>query len=47
MPKRIRIDPRIQGGKPIIQATRLPVYLITEVLPSGRSETRSYASTPA
>lgn len=30
--ERIEIDPRKLGGKPVIRGTRIPVYLILEML---------------
>jgi len=33
--KRIVVDPRIMGGKPVIRGTRIPVYLILELIASG------------
>ncbi len=33
--KRIEIDPKKLGGKPVIKGTRIPVYLILEMLASG------------
>ena len=33
--KRIEIDPNKLGGKPVIKGTRIPVYLILEMLASG------------
>ena len=32
---RVVIDPEILSGKPIIKGTRIPVYLIIELLDSG------------
>ena len=33
--KRISIDPDVQHGKPCIQGTRIPVYMILEMLEHG------------
>ena len=33
--KRIEVNPRILGGKPVIGGTRIPVYLILELLSAG------------
>ena len=35
---RIVIDPRILSGKPVVKGTRIPVYLIIELLASGMTE---------
>jgi uncharacterized protein (DUF433 family) len=35
---RITVDPKILAGKPVIKGTRIPVYLIIELLGSGLSE---------
>ena len=35
--ERIVIDEKILGGKPIIKGTRIPVYLIVEMIASGLS----------
>ena len=32
---RIIIDPKILAGKPVIKGTRIPVYLITELIAAG------------
>lgn len=32
MPNRIEINPHILNGKPVIKGTRIPVYLILELL---------------
>ncbi len=32
---RIEIDPKKLGGKPVIKGTRIPVYLILEMLAEG------------
>ena len=34
---RVEIDPKKLGGKPVIKGTRIPVYLILEMLASGMS----------
>lgn len=36
--ERIILDAKILGGKPIVKGTRIPVYLILELLASGMSE---------
>ena len=36
--KRIEVDPKILGGKPVVKGTRVPVYLVVELLASGMSE---------
>ena len=33
--KRITVDPRVMGGKPVIRGTRIAVDLILELLASG------------
>ncbi|QDA30467.1 DUF433 domain-containing protein [Thermococcus indicus] len=35
--ERIEIDPKKMGGKPVIKGTRIPVYLILELLANGWS----------
>jgi uncharacterized protein (DUF433 family) len=35
---RIASNPEILGGKPIIKGTRIPVYLVIELLSSGMTE---------
>lgn len=37
-PRRITIDQKILGGKAVIKGTRIPVYLIVELLASGMTE---------
>jgi len=32
---RIVVDPKILAGKPVIKGTRIPVYLIVELIASG------------
>jgi uncharacterized protein (DUF433 family) len=34
----ISIDPKVLGGKPVIKGTRVPVYLVVELLASGMNE---------
>ena len=36
--ERIKLDKEILGGKPTVKGTRIPVYLILELLASGMSE---------
>ncbi len=35
--ERIEIDPKILGGKPVTKGTRIPVYLIVELIAAGMS----------
>ena len=35
--KRVVIDEKILGGKPVIRGTRIPVYLIVELVANGLS----------
>lgn len=35
MAERIEVNPKILGGKPVIRGTRIPVYLILELLSAG------------
>lgn len=35
---RIIIDPEVLSGKPVIKGTRIPVYLIIELLADGMTE---------
>ncbi|MCW3982768.1 MAG: DUF433 domain-containing protein [Candidatus Bathyarchaeota archaeon] len=36
--ERIAVDQEILGGKPVIKGTRIPIYLIVELLGNGLSE---------
>jgi len=33
--ERIEVNPKILGGKPVIKGTRIPVYLVLELLSAG------------
>ena len=35
---RIVVDPEVLSGKPVIKGTRIPVYLIIELLANGITE---------
>lgn len=35
MTERIEVNPKILGGKPVIRGTRIPVYLVLELLSAG------------
>ena len=35
--KRINIDPNILGGRPVIAGTRVPVYVVLDMLASGET----------
>jgi uncharacterized protein (DUF433 family) len=35
MGERIEVNPKILGGKPVIKGTRIPLYLILELLSAG------------
>ncbi|MFQ5770842.1 MAG: DUF433 domain-containing protein, partial [bacterium] len=36
-PDRIVVNPKILGGKPVIKGTRIPVYIILQMLRDGAS----------
>ena len=38
MKQKIVVDPKILGGKPVIAGTRIPVYMILELLATGVGE---------
>ena len=44
--ERIRIDPAVRSGKPIIRGTRIAVYDILEYLASGMSQEEILADFP-
>jgi len=35
MENRIEINPRVMAGKPVIKGTRIPIYLILDLLAAG------------
>lgn len=35
--KRIVVDPKVLVGKPVIRGTRIPVYLILQLLEAGKT----------
>ena len=35
MSERIEVNPKILGGKPVIKGTRIPAYLLLELLSAG------------
>lgn len=37
MSDRIEVNPKIMAGKPVIKGTRIPVYLILDLLAEGRT----------
>jgi len=37
MQQRIEIDPKIMAGKAVIKGTRIPVYLILDLLAEGKT----------
>lgn len=38
MEERIIIDPKILAGKPVIRGTRIPVYLVLNLLAKGKTK---------
>ena len=44
--ERIAIDPKIMHGKPCIKGTRIPVYLILNMLAGGMSESEIQENYP-
>ena len=37
MKNRIEINPAVLGGKPVIKGTRIPVYLILDLIAAGKT----------
>ena len=35
MERRIVVNPKVMGGKPVIKGTRIPVYFILELIANG------------
>jgi uncharacterized protein (DUF433 family) len=46
MSERIEVNPKILGGKPVIKGTRIPMYLILELLSAGYDFKRIIESYP-
>ncbi|MHC3129390.1 MAG: DUF433 domain-containing protein [Candidatus Bathyarchaeota archaeon] len=46
MTEPIEVNPKILGGKPVIRGTRVPVYLILELLSAGYDFKRIVADYP-
>lgn len=44
--ERIIVNPRILGGKPIIEGTRIPVEFVLDLLASGATEIEILADYP-
>jgi uncharacterized protein (DUF433 family) len=44
--KRIETNPKILGGKPVIKGTRIPVYLIVELVAQGYTHQKIIAAYP-
>jgi len=44
--ERIEVNPKILGGKPVIRGTRIPAYLILELLSAGYDFKRIVAAYP-
>lgn len=47
MAERIEVNPKILAGKPVIKGTRIPVYLILELLAAGYNFKRIMKAYPA
>jgi len=47
MGERIEVNPKILGGKPVIKGTRIPLYLILELLSAGYDFKRIIKAYPA
>ena len=47
MGERVEVNPKILGGKPVIKGTRIPVYLILELLSAGYSFKRIVKAYPS
>ena len=45
--ERIEVNPKILGGKPVIKGTRIPVYLVLELLSAGYDFKRIIQAYPA
>jgi uncharacterized protein (DUF433 family) len=39
LPERIKVNPEIMMGKPCVQGTRIPVYVLLQKLAAGETET--------
>ncbi len=47
MNERIEVNPKILGGKPVVKGTRIPVYLILELLSAGYNFKRIIKAYPS
>jgi len=46
MASRVSTDPRVLAGKPVIRGTRIPVYLILDLLAAGNTRKEILAEYP-
>ena len=46
LPERIAVDPEIMIGKPCVRGTRIPVYILSQKMAAGESETQLLQAYP-